>query len=231
IRAYESTSSSRILELGCGPGLLACDLAGLGYAGVGVDAAPTMIEISQANYAASKLDVPWSFQLADVEALPFPNDSFTAVTAAGVIEYMPGDERMLSEVRRVLKPRGILILNVTNRFSYSGCLNALLNPIKSLRFVQKACSPVRRLLAQDGQGLNVPGFSPRRHRPGAFRSTLVKTGFRVVSDRYLGFSVFPAPLCTLTSRVTGRVDATLDILDQTPLRYVGSCYLVTAEAA
>ena len=70
IRAQESTSRSRILELGCGPGLLACDLAQLGYAGVGVDAAPTMIAMSRANYAASKLDALWSFQLADVEDLP-----------------------------------------------------------------------------------------------------------------------------------------------------------------
>ena len=70
------------------------------------------------------------------------------MTAAGVIEYLPDDQRMLSEVRRVLKPTGMLILNVTNKFSYSGCMNSLLDPVKSLRFVQKTCSPVRRLLAR-----------------------------------------------------------------------------------
>jgi ubiquinone/menaquinone biosynthesis C-methylase UbiE len=228
IRERSPGGKARILDLGCGPGLLARDLSNLAYEGTGVDAAPGMIEMCRKRYLAEKWAAPWNFELADVENLPFTDNSFDVVTAAGVIEYLRDDEKMLSEAKRVLTPKGILILNVTNVFGYATCLNPLQNPIKSMALVRKAASPVRRSLARDGQNLGSLGFQPRRHRPGKFRETLQRNGFCVLLDAYLGFSIFPAPFCTLLSRLTGRLDDKLDFLDRTPLRFAGASYLVTA---
>jgi ubiquinone/menaquinone biosynthesis C-methylase UbiE len=223
-------AESRVLDLGCGPGLLARDLSQAGVGGVGLDAAPGMIEICRHRHATEKWAAPWDFQVADAEALPFPDGYFDGGAAAGVIEYLPTDDKMLSEVKRVLKPGSIFILNVTNKYGYSNCLNPILNPIKAMPFIKKLASPVRRALASDSQPLATLGFEPRRHSPAVFRSTLAKHGFRVVTDQYIGFSLLPSPFCTLTSRVTGRLDSSLDVLDRTPLRYFASSYIVTVQA-
>ena len=92
---------SRILDLGCGPGALSFDLAKRGYRGVGLDAAPAMVQRSRLRAAAEGLSGLWRYQLGDVEALPFRNECFDAAVCAGVIEYLPRDEHMLREAARV----------------------------------------------------------------------------------------------------------------------------------
>ena len=72
------------------------------------------------------------------------------------------------------------------------------------------------------------GFLPRKHRPGAVRDGMTKHGFRIDHDQYLQFTLLPAPFCTLLSRLKLTIDEKLDVLDRTPLRIIGSCYVVCA---
>jgi SAM-dependent methyltransferase len=99
----------RLLDCGCGPGSITCDLAGIVIPGevLGIDFDPKQVELATA-YAAQRGVTNVRFQPADVYALPFPEGSFDAVFASGLVEHLSEPLRALQEMRRVLRPGGLL---------------------------------------------------------------------------------------------------------------------------
>jgi len=71
-----------------------------------------------------------SYQVADAEKLPFPDASFDALVAMGVIEYCPDEQRALDEMVRVLKPGGRFIITVPNLLSPFRRLDAFILAIE-----------------------------------------------------------------------------------------------------
>jgi arsenite methyltransferase len=101
-----------VLDIGCGAGvdsLVAGRLVGAGGRVVGIDATPAMIEAARANLARLGFDQV-TFQVAEAEALPFPDNDFDAVISNGVFNLTLNKEKALQEAQRVLKPGGRLLL-------------------------------------------------------------------------------------------------------------------------
>ena len=101
-----------ILDIGVGPGLLAHDLARMvGDTGrlVGLDPAPAMLKMARTRLAA----MPYAECVeGDATKLAFPDASFHAVVSTQVYEYVAALPKALSELHRVLKPGGrVLILD------------------------------------------------------------------------------------------------------------------------
>ncbi|MEX2221509.1 MAG: methyltransferase domain-containing protein [Candidatus Rokuibacteriota bacterium] len=104
-------TGERGLDIGCGFGLLACELArDVGPTGrvMGVDAVPDMIIACEERARHDAVTGRTEFRQADPEAVPASTGSFDFVTAIQVYEYMADVERGLAEAYRVLKPRGRL---------------------------------------------------------------------------------------------------------------------------
>ena len=99
----------RLLDCGCGVGSITLDLAGLVAPGevVGID-----VEVRQIDAARAAADERGvrnvRFEVANVYQLPFPDASFDAVFAQGVLEYLREPLGALREMRRCLKPGGII---------------------------------------------------------------------------------------------------------------------------
>ncbi len=103
------SSGLSLLDVGCGPGTLTCDLARVVAPGrvVGVDAAADVVEAARAEAAAAGLDGV-AFEVADLFALPFPDDSFDVVHAHQVLQHVADPVAALVEMRRVCRPGGVV---------------------------------------------------------------------------------------------------------------------------
>jgi ubiquinone/menaquinone biosynthesis C-methylase UbiE len=99
----------KLLDCGCGQGSLTLDFANLLTQGTvtGIDLEPDQIEAAQAGAAEAGI-TNVQFQVANVYTLPFPPASFDAVFANCVLEHLTHPFKALQEMRRVLKPGGIL---------------------------------------------------------------------------------------------------------------------------
>jgi ubiquinone/menaquinone biosynthesis C-methylase UbiE len=99
----------RLLDLGCGPGSITLGLAEKVAPGevVGVDLQPSQVAQAQELSAARGVKNV-RFEIADVYRLPFPDASFDAVFAHAVLMHLREPVRALTEMRRVLRPGGIV---------------------------------------------------------------------------------------------------------------------------
>jgi SAM-dependent methyltransferase len=98
-----------LLDCGCGPGTITLGLARRVAPGsvVGVDLSEG--QVSLARDAAARAGVEnVNFLAADVRALPFPAATFDAVVAHALLEHLPQPGQALHELRRVLRPGGIV---------------------------------------------------------------------------------------------------------------------------
>jgi ubiquinone/menaquinone biosynthesis C-methylase UbiE len=94
------------LDVGCGTGFLALELAARGHRVTGVDFAPAMIAAARAKMAAHGLAV--HLEEADAESLPFPAASFDLVISRHLLWTLPHPEAAIDEWIRVLRPGGRL---------------------------------------------------------------------------------------------------------------------------
>ena len=102
-------SGMRVLDVGCGPGSITLGLAEVVAPAevVGVDLQPAQVEQARA-LAAERGVTNARFEVASVYELPFPNGSFDAVLAHGVLMGLREPVRALQELRRVLRPGGVV---------------------------------------------------------------------------------------------------------------------------
>ena len=231
VRRAALPAGSSIIDLGCGPGLLSLDLARLGYRGIGLDGASAMVERSRSQAQASGMSGLWQYRVGDVEDVPLPSRSFDAAISAGVIEYLPDDYALVREAARLVKPGGRFILCVTNKYGYTVSLYPLFHLLKKVPGMVALASAIRRLLVGGKGGAMDFGFLPRKQRPAEIRRILRQHGFEIEQDRYLQFTLLPAPFCALLSRLKLGFEANLNALDRTPLRVLGSCYILSCRKA
>jgi SAM-dependent methyltransferase len=97
----------RLLDIGCGGGLLLCDALATGAAATGLDHSDEMVRLARER--APGADVV----AGDAEALPFADGAFTAVSMSVVFLFLPRPVAVLRECRRVLAPGGRLAVYTT----------------------------------------------------------------------------------------------------------------------
>jgi ubiquinone/menaquinone biosynthesis C-methylase UbiE len=93
-----------VLDVGTGTGLLLRSLPPAPWRLVGVDLSPAMLEIARAALPNAR------FELADAARLDFPDASFDLVTCVTVLHLVPDATTAMLEWRRVLRPRGRIVL-------------------------------------------------------------------------------------------------------------------------
>lgn len=103
----------RLLDIGCGGGLLAEPMARLGATVVGADAAPRNIPVAQLHAEQSGLQIDYRHTTA--EALAAAGEQFDVVLNMEVVEHVASPLDYLTACRQLLKPGGLMICSTLNR--------------------------------------------------------------------------------------------------------------------
>lgn len=107
--ALALNGTENMLDVGCGPGTFLARLAAAGHRGqlVGLDFSEGMVAQASRDFPGIR------FRQGDAQQLPFADQTFDVVTARHMLYHVPDPRLALSEMRRVLKPGGTLLV-VTN---------------------------------------------------------------------------------------------------------------------
>jgi len=104
----------RVLDVGCGGGLLAEALSRAGARVTAIDLAPGMIEVARLHAAESALAVDYRVAAAEEVAAAEPA-AFDVVTCMEMLEHVPRPAAMTATLARALRPRGALFVSTINR--------------------------------------------------------------------------------------------------------------------
>lgn len=121
--ARELAAGKAVLDIACGEGYGSRMLAETAESVVGVDISGETVDAARARYPHPRL----SFLRGDAVAIPLPDSSVDLVTSFETIEHLADHEGMLREIRRVLRPEGLLLISSPDKYEYSdrpGFVNA-----------------------------------------------------------------------------------------------------------
>jgi len=161
--------SNKLLDIGCGDGTISIHFLKLGFEVYGIDAAIKALEKAGQKEIKTKLG---DFE----EKLPYKNDSFDVVFAGEVIEHIFDVKNFLSEIHRILKKNGILILTTPNLASLEDRIKFLfgINPTH--------VTPVHEYLH----------FHIRPFTKYSLKKTLTENGFKIekITSNVFNLNIF-----------------------------------------
>src|SRR6266540_448109 len=176
---------SRILEIGCGAGLTAIDIAKRGYSVEAVDSTEAMVHLTRHNTIGSGLESKINANVGDIQKLRFADSCIDLVIALGVVPWIVDVNMALKEVSRVLAPGGYVIMNADNRYR----LNHLLDPAHMPAF---AGMKERLRKFSENAGFKKATRIPRTtmHTSAEFDNLLASAGLVKIKHRMIGFGPF-----------------------------------------
>ena len=136
----------RILDIGCGGGLLCEPMARLGAEVVGVDAAARNIPVAQLHAEQSELAIDYRHGTA--EGLAAEGESFDAVLNMEVVEHVSDPAAYLSACRTLMKPGGLMVCSTINRNPKSW-LMAIVGAEHVMRWLPKGTHDWRKFFTPD----------------------------------------------------------------------------------
>lgn len=111
--AQELVAGGRVLDVGCGRGHGTRMLAVRAREVVGVDVSPAHVADARRDHGDEAV-----FREGDMRQLPFEDGEFDAVVCFEALAQVADPEAAVDELRRVLRPRGLLLVSSPNRESY-----------------------------------------------------------------------------------------------------------------
>jgi 2-polyprenyl-6-hydroxyphenyl methylase/3-demethylubiquinone-9 3-methyltransferase len=112
-KRLDGLAGLRLLDIGCGGGLLSEPLARLGAAVVGADPAQANIEVAKLHAAESALTI--DYRATTAEALSEAGERFDIVLAMEVVEHVADLDLFVSRCAEMVKPGGLMIAATLNR--------------------------------------------------------------------------------------------------------------------
>ena len=219
------SSGAPVLEIGCGPGVIATAMARKGLAVWAVDRLQEMIERTNAMAHRAGVGSRVVAHVGHINDVPFADAMFDLVVLIGVSEWLVSMTGPLREISRVLKPGGHLIISADNNWPLHQILDPLFNP---------ALKPLKRRVGHVLRSVGLRTRQPRFHAYSLsrFDDELARAGFHKIAGQTFGFG--PFTLCSrrllnedfgwkLHLRLQQLADAGLPLL-----RSAGLVYLVRA---
>lgn len=158
LKLLDVQRGEKVLDIGCGLGYFLLKLKGSGAELHGLDPSEESIEYVKKNITEHA-------KVGSVEEIPYPDNMFDKVLFCEVIEHVEDDEKVLREIRRILKPGGRLVVSTPS--------------LKGWR----AHSKLKQLGHHHGGEFHYrDGYYPRE-----LEEKLVKSGYRIVKTKQAMF--------------------------------------------
>ena len=191
LNEFVDDTSGKVLDIGCGSGVYVEALYKMGFDVTGVDMSEEMIASTRKRMEMVGNDSDKiHLRIGDVENIPAPDNEFDLVICIGVFGYLLSDERAQAEIRRVLKPNGKLVLNLTNIYSLSDIDFVFRKRIKSLfrkgtDVDDKAKCP--DYAVQSNWTITERKYFFKAYNPWKYERVMAKEGFRKLRAMTYGF--------------------------------------------
>ena len=182
-RAYTEalgSAGNKVLDVGCGPGIVSLQLSDLGYDVTALDFSENMLDKAKKNASDNGFDI--GFVHGNAMDLPFDDASFDTVVSGYMLWTVPDPQKVMDEWYRILRPGGRVVY-VDGDWSHDRKMTPLRNRISSW-----ACN------RDDPERKNDPGssdtdtmknlWSYRAERPKEDLSMMRRAGFYNISVRH-----------------------------------------------
>jgi 2-polyprenyl-6-hydroxyphenyl methylase/3-demethylubiquinone-9 3-methyltransferase len=137
-------AGARVLDVGCGGGLLCEALARAGALVTGIDLAPAMIEVARLHAAEENLNI--DYELADAQSLAAAAPGkFDVVTCMEMLEHVPDPADTTAALAQLLRPQGALFVSTINR-NLKSFLLAIVAAEYVLRLIPRGTHEYERLI-------------------------------------------------------------------------------------
>ncbi len=223
------TSCGKVLDVGCGPGVLCRELRDRGYEVWGVDAAPGMIDQCRKSMGS---DAESHFSVGSANSLAYSDGFFDCVTCIGVPVSKQGYPSAFKEMTRILKRGGILIVSFPNHLSpYVVWKSYVFYPLVALlrplfyRMVRRSSPPS---LYSGSPVAVMPSFK-QLHTAKAVKKMMADQNTELTDIVYHNFNVFLPPLDEIFPRWTLKILTNLEGLRFGKLKWLGTGYLIRAK--
>lgn len=172
-------AGARVLDVGCGGGLLCEALFHAGARVTGIDLAEGMVEVAQLH--AAEQNLPVEYLHADAESLVSTHaDTFDVVTCMEMLEHVPHPDATLATLAKLVRPGGSVFISTINR-NLKSFLLAIVGAEYVMRLIPPGTHEYDRLiqpseLAAWGRaaGLSLRDVAGLDFNPFTERSTLTK---------------------------------------------------------
>jgi 2-polyprenyl-6-hydroxyphenyl methylase / 3-demethylubiquinone-9 3-methyltransferase len=166
----DSLKGLRILDIGCGGGVLSEPLARLGAVVVGADPAEDNIEVAQHHAAQAGLKI--DYRCTTAEALKEAGESFDVVLAMEVVEHVADFNLFVELTAAMVKPGGLLFVATLNRTMKSFAL-AIVGAEYILRWLPRGTHQWDKFIT-----------------PGELEIAIEESGLRVVNESGVIYNLF-----------------------------------------
>lgn len=175
-------SGLKLLDIGCGGGLLAEPMARLGADVVGVDAVAQNIEVARLH--ASGQDLAIDYRCTTAEALSDAGERFDAVLALEIIEHVADPAAFMATCAELVRPGGLVIVSTLNRTAKCFAM-AIVGAEWVLRWLPRGTHDWSRFITPDelDQMMRAAGLDPVDRRGMVYEP--ISRGWSL-SDRDLG---------------------------------------------
>jgi 2-polyprenyl-6-hydroxyphenyl methylase / 3-demethylubiquinone-9 3-methyltransferase len=137
-------SGARVLDVGCGGGLLAEALARGGAKVAAIDLAPGMIEVARLHALEQNLNIDYRVVAAEAVAAA-ETGGFDVVTCMEMLEHVPEPERMIATLSTLVRPGGALFVSTLNR-NLKSFLMAIVGAEYVLKLIPRGTHEYDRLI-------------------------------------------------------------------------------------
>jgi 2-polyprenyl-6-hydroxyphenyl methylase/3-demethylubiquinone-9 3-methyltransferase len=144
VQARVPLRSARVLDVGCGGGLMAEALCRAGARVTAVDLAPSMIEVARLHALEAGLDIDYRVASSADLAANEPG-AYDVVTCMEMLEHVPAPDRTLAELGALLRPGGSLFVSTINRTARAFAL-AIVGAEYLARFLPRGTHEFERLI-------------------------------------------------------------------------------------